>query len=213
MYNVAEVHTPDGVFFTARKDSRTPAEIVTDGISGYNITGLRSPIYYSLNKHQTCTVRNLFANLSKQEANEKKKTLIEYYAALGTNVLNVRTIGWSNNWTSKKIHTFTARPGSITRLDHELISLIKSRPGYKMPQGGLHYITLPRGVEAVVFSADCQKNIGDIIKNMCWQRGSKASRAFVGMTAFVLPSDKEIKYVESIGDDVYGMKFTIDDIS
>lgn len=89
-YNVAEVTTPDGVFFTARTDNRTPKKVVYDCVKGYR-HGRHSPIYASLNKHQTCLVKTIFTGLSKQEATEKRKTLIEYARAKGKPVLNRRS--------------------------------------------------------------------------------------------------------------------------
>jgi hypothetical protein len=90
MYTVAEVTTPDGVFYTARNDDRTPLEVVADGIVGYTKAGAQSPIYQSLTQHQVCFVKNIFTDLNKAEADAKKKTLIEYARVKGMTVLNVR---------------------------------------------------------------------------------------------------------------------------
>ena len=90
MYTVAEITTPDGVFFTARNDDRTPAEVVADGITGFTKAGAQSPIYQSLTQHQVCLVKNIFSGLNKDEAEAKKKTLIEYARIKGNIVLNVR---------------------------------------------------------------------------------------------------------------------------
>ena len=90
MYTVAEITTPDGVFFTARNDDRTPVEVVADGIVGLTKAGNQSPIYQSLTQHQVCLVKNIFSGLNKDEAEAKKKTLIEYARIKGQSVLNVR---------------------------------------------------------------------------------------------------------------------------
>ena len=89
-YRVAKITTPVGVFFTARNDDRLPNEVVADGILGYTKSDLRSPIYQALYTYQVCFVNNIFQNLSKAEAEAKKKTLIEYERTCGTQVLNVR---------------------------------------------------------------------------------------------------------------------------
>jgi hypothetical protein len=90
-YTVAKITTPDGVFFTARSDDRTPEEVVADGISGYATLGNRSPIYESLNRHKSCSVTNIFTGLAKSEAEAKMKTLVEYERALNPDrVLNVK---------------------------------------------------------------------------------------------------------------------------
>lgn len=90
MYTVAEITTPDGVFFTARNDDRAPIEVVADGIVGFTKAGVQSPIYQSLFQHQVCLVKNIFTGLNKSEAEAKKKTLIEYSRAKGLTVLNVK---------------------------------------------------------------------------------------------------------------------------
>jgi len=90
MYTVAEITTPDGVFFTARNDDRDPTEVVADGIVGFTKAGAQSPIYQSLFQHQVCFVKNIFTGLNKTEAEAKKKTLIEYARVKGNRVLNVR---------------------------------------------------------------------------------------------------------------------------
>ena len=88
-YTVAQITTPDGVYFTARKDDRTPQEVVEHGIRGYD-AGQRSPIYESLNQYRQCFVKNIFTGLTEAEAEIKKKTIVEYVRTTGTNVLNVR---------------------------------------------------------------------------------------------------------------------------
>ena len=89
MYTVAEITTPDGYYFTARNDNRTPSEIVSDGISGFKHRGPNpGKIYESLNQHQMCFVKDIFTGLTKQEAEAKKKTLIEYSRMIGRSVLN-----------------------------------------------------------------------------------------------------------------------------
>jgi hypothetical protein len=88
-YTVAMVTVGNGVFFTSRNDNREPHEVVADGIAGFEL-GHKSPIYESLNRNKTCTVKNLFQGLSKSEADAKKKTLIEFERANGRTVLNVR---------------------------------------------------------------------------------------------------------------------------
>lgn len=89
-YIVAEVTTPDGIFFTARNDDRTAREVVRDCTEGFVKRGIKSPLYESVYKHQACIVRNLFAGLTKAEAEAKKKTLIEYSRAKGIVVLNTK---------------------------------------------------------------------------------------------------------------------------
>ena len=88
-YTVAKITTPTGVFFTSRNDNRTAEEVVADGISGYR-NGVRSKIYSTLNHYQVCKVQNIFHGLNKDQADSKKKILIEYERALGAKVLNAR---------------------------------------------------------------------------------------------------------------------------
>jgi len=88
-YTVAQITTPDGVFFTARSDDRTPQEVVEHGVQGFH-AGPQAPIYRSLNQHRVCFVKNIFTNLTEAEAEVKKKTLVEYARATGQSVLNVR---------------------------------------------------------------------------------------------------------------------------
>jgi hypothetical protein len=87
MYNIQEIITPDGMFFTLRTDERTEAEIVNDGINGFN-NGANSLIYQSLYDHQWCKVSTIFRGLNKTEGQSKLKTLIEYARAKGIFVLN-----------------------------------------------------------------------------------------------------------------------------
>ena len=88
-YTVAEITTPNGVFYTARNDDRTDIEVVADGIVGFR-NGVRSDIYQSLNQYQTCSVQNIFTGLDKTQADSKKKTLIEYARIKGLPVLNAK---------------------------------------------------------------------------------------------------------------------------
>jgi hypothetical protein len=89
MYTVAQITTPDGYYFTARADNRTHTEVVADGISGFKHRGPNpGKIYESLNQHQVCFVKNIFEGLDQDEAEAKKKTLIEYHRAIGSSVLN-----------------------------------------------------------------------------------------------------------------------------
>jgi hypothetical protein len=79
-YTVAEVTIPNkGIFYTARNDNRTPEQVVADGI-----------IYTELNSEQKCSVQDIFTGLSKDEAEAKKKTLIEFGRVKGFKVLNAR---------------------------------------------------------------------------------------------------------------------------
>ena len=90
-YYVDQVETPDGVFYTARNDTRSPEEIVKDGISGYNITGIRSKIYTSLNNHQTCKLNHRMKVLEgKSKADSIKKSLIEWQSSVVGNCLNTK---------------------------------------------------------------------------------------------------------------------------
>ena len=87
-YTVAEVMIPNkGIFYTARNDNRTPEEVVADGISGF-ANGIHSDIYTELNAEQKCSVQDIFTGLSKEEAEAKKKTLIEFGRIKGFKVLN-----------------------------------------------------------------------------------------------------------------------------
>ena len=89
-YTVAEVTIPNkGIFYTARNDNRTPEQVVADGIAGF-ANGARSDIYNELNSEQQCSVQAIFADLSKDEAETKKKTLIEFSRIKGFKVLNAR---------------------------------------------------------------------------------------------------------------------------
>jgi hypothetical protein len=90
MYTVAEITTQDGVFFTARNDDRTPVEVVADGVVKYTKEGVQTGIYQSLFQHRVCLVNNIFTGLNKDEAEAKKKTLIEYARIKGNKVLNVK---------------------------------------------------------------------------------------------------------------------------
>ena len=87
-YTVAEVMIPNkGIFYTARNDNRTPEQVVADGIAGFN-NGIHSDIYTELNAEQKCSVQDIFTGLSKEEAEAKKKTLIEFGRIKGFKVLN-----------------------------------------------------------------------------------------------------------------------------
>jgi hypothetical protein len=89
-YTVAEVMIPNkGIFYTARNDNRTPEEVVADGIAGF-ANGIQSDIYKELNSEQKCSVQDIFTGLSKEEAEAKKKTLIEFGRIKGFKVLNAR---------------------------------------------------------------------------------------------------------------------------
>ena len=89
-YTVAEVTIPTaGIFYTARNDNRTPEQVVADGIAGF-INGIQSDIYKELNSVQKCSVQDIFTGLSKEEAEAKKKTLIEFGRVKGFKVLNAR---------------------------------------------------------------------------------------------------------------------------
>ena len=87
-YTVAEVMIPNkGIFYTARNDNRTPEQVVADGIAGFT-NGIHSDIYTELNAEQKCSVQDIFTGLSKEEAEAKKKTLIEFGRIKGFKVLN-----------------------------------------------------------------------------------------------------------------------------
>ena len=89
-YTVAEVMIPNkGIFYTARNDNRTPEQVVADGIAGF-ANGIHSDIYTELNAEQKCSVQDIFTGLSKEEAEAKKKTLIEFGRIKGFKVLNER---------------------------------------------------------------------------------------------------------------------------
>jgi hypothetical protein len=89
-YTVAEVMIPNkGIFYTARNDNRTPEEVVADGIAGF-ANGIQSDIYKELNSEQKCSVQDIFTGLPKEEAEAKKKTLIEFGRIKGFKVLNAR---------------------------------------------------------------------------------------------------------------------------
>jgi hypothetical protein len=89
-YTVAEVTIPTaGIFYTARNDNRTPEQVVADGISGF-ANGIQSDVYTELNSVQKCSVQDIFTGLSKEEAEAKKKTLIEFGRVKGFKVLNAR---------------------------------------------------------------------------------------------------------------------------
>ena len=89
-YTVAEVTIPNaGIFYTARNDSRTPEQVVADGILGFT-NGVRSDIYKELTSVQKCFVQDIFTGLNKAEAEFKKKTLIEFGRVKGVRVLNTR---------------------------------------------------------------------------------------------------------------------------
>ena len=87
-YTVAEVMILNkGIFYTARNDNRTPEQVVADGIAGF-ANGIHSDIYTELNSAQKCSVQDIFTGLSKEEAEAKKKTLIEFGRIKGFKVLN-----------------------------------------------------------------------------------------------------------------------------
>ena len=88
-YIVAKITTPDGVFFTARDDDRAPKDVVAQGKQGFE-AGQTSPIYESLNTHEVCLVDNLATGLSKEAAEELKKSYIVVSRSQGENVLNVK---------------------------------------------------------------------------------------------------------------------------
>jgi len=86
---VERVETPDGIFYTSRKDNRTSDEVVAHGIEGYN-NGSRSPIYESLKRHRTCSVLQVSTGLDKISADALKKKCIIDARTNGEPVLNVR---------------------------------------------------------------------------------------------------------------------------
>ena len=87
-YTVAEVMIPNkGIFYTARNDNRTPEQVVADGIAGF-ANGIQSDIYKELDSEQKCSVQDIFTGISKEEAEAKKKTLIEFGRIKGFKVLN-----------------------------------------------------------------------------------------------------------------------------
>ena len=87
-YTVAEVMILNkGIFYTARNDNRTPEQVVADGIAGF-ANGIHSDIYTELNSEQNCSVQDIFTGISKEEAEAKKKTLIEFGRIKGFKVLN-----------------------------------------------------------------------------------------------------------------------------
>ena len=87
-YTVAEVMILNkGIFYTARNDNRTPEQVVADGIAGF-ANGIHSDIYTELNSEQKCSVQDIFTGISKEEAEAKKKTLIEFGRIKGFKVLN-----------------------------------------------------------------------------------------------------------------------------
>jgi hypothetical protein len=86
-YTVAEITTEDGVFYTARNDDRSAEQVVQDGINGFE-HGNDSPIYASLVEHQTCTVVNIYTGLDKNQAEARRRVLIEDALAQGKFVLN-----------------------------------------------------------------------------------------------------------------------------
>lgn len=89
IYTVARVETPDGVFFTARKDDRTADEIVAHGVQGYErAKGDCSNVYKSLYHYRTCTPTNVSTGLDKLSANAVKKQCIFDARANNENVLN-----------------------------------------------------------------------------------------------------------------------------
>ena len=88
-YIVAEITTPDGIFFTARNDDREHKEVVAHGQQGFK-SGQTSPLYESLNKHEVCSVNNLALNLSKEKASQLKKAYIIVSRSKGLNVLNAK---------------------------------------------------------------------------------------------------------------------------
>ena len=88
-YRVAEIETPDGIYYTSRNNDRAPLKVVQDGINGYN-RGNHSPIYSSLARHRVCLVRNIFEGLDKKQAESKKRVLIELARSKGVPVLNRR---------------------------------------------------------------------------------------------------------------------------
>jgi len=87
-YYVDQIETPDGVFFTARNDTRTSDQIVQDGITGFE-SGINSKIYASLNEHQDAKiVHRMEVPEGKDRANSIKKSLIEWAESQGKFVLN-----------------------------------------------------------------------------------------------------------------------------
>jgi|LauGreDrversion4_2_1035121.scaffolds.fasta_scaffold1580874_2 hypothetical protein len=87
-YTVAKITTPDGVQFTARQDSRTPKEVVAQGIAKVVHEGVKGGVYESLYNHKTCTVDTMKTGLTEDQAKALKKAYIMVYRTEGHNVLN-----------------------------------------------------------------------------------------------------------------------------
>jgi len=88
MYNVAKITTPDGVYFTARRDDRTPKQVVHDGIAKVRHENRRGGVYESVYHHEVCLVDNLATGLTEAQAKELKKSHIIVSRYQGLNVLN-----------------------------------------------------------------------------------------------------------------------------
>jgi len=88
-YFVDQIETPDGVFYTSRNDTRNPEDIVRDGITGFEKTGIRSKIYTSLKQTQTCKLNHRMKVLEgKSKADAIKKSLIEWRSSVYGDCLN-----------------------------------------------------------------------------------------------------------------------------
>ena len=88
LYNVAKITTPDGVYFTARQDNRTPKKVVHDGIAKVKYENRQGGIYESLYRHEVCLVDNLATGLTEAQAKELKHSHIIVSRYQGLNVLN-----------------------------------------------------------------------------------------------------------------------------
>ena len=88
MYNVAKITTPDGVYFTSRRDNRTPKQVVRDGISKVRYENRQGGVYESVYRHEVCLVDNLATGLTEEQAKELKKSHIIVSRYQGLNVLN-----------------------------------------------------------------------------------------------------------------------------
>ena len=77
MYKVIEQYTDDSIWYSATKIDRTNDQVVADGISGY-LTGSHPGLIWQELHNKGYVFQNvLFEGLTRSEAREIKKTLIE----------------------------------------------------------------------------------------------------------------------------------------
>ena len=90
-HNVTLYHFSDGsIYISARNDHRSPTEIVQAAFAVDKLN-CKSGVFVKCRQGLLVSTQKVFDNLSKTEAESKRKTLIDFYRNSGHNkVLNVK---------------------------------------------------------------------------------------------------------------------------